>query len=370
MCIRDRVGRGQPSARGRRSPRLSPPSPLGHCHSGAGDPGSRGESPCGHEPQDVGPIPPGPNPSANPVGGLWMELFAMRFFRRPVTCIIALAAAWTLLGGLAATGPKAWADPDLRGQITTAEQQLDDLNQRVDVAVERYDEAQAAMAAAEVEAAAALTRVTAAEEQLARVQHQLGVIMATAYRNGGSGEIAPLMLADNVTDYLARASYVDQLARGRAEALAAVTVARHRLVDERAAADAAVNRQRTVTADLARARDAIEADLGRQHGMLADLQTKQAEVERAALARAAAARRAADDAAAATADRAGRMTGGQQAPAGTAPAVGASGGAGGAVATAYAELGKPYAYGAGGPGAFDCSGLTSFAWRAGGVGLR
>ena len=313
-----------------------------------------------------------------------MELLAMRVFRRPVTCIIALAGASTLLGGLVATVPQAWADPNLRDQITATEQQLDDLNQRVDVAVERYDEAQAATAAAEVEAAAALTRVTAAEEQLAGVQHQLGVIMATAYRNGGSGEIAPLMLADNVTDYLARASYVDQLARGRAEALAAVTVARHRLVDERAAADAAVNRQRTVTADLARARDAIEADLGRQHGMLADLQTKQAEVERVALARAAAARRAADDAAAAradaqarvaatsrqaTADRAGRMTGGQQAPAGTAPAVGASGGAGGAVATAYAELGKPYAYGAGGPDAFDCSGLTSFAWRAGGVGL-
>src|SRR5450756_1152595 len=118
MCIRDRVGRGQPSARGRRSPRLSPPSPLGHCHSGAGDPGSRGESSCGHEPQDVGPIPPGPNPSANPVGGLWMELLAMRVFRRPVTCIIALAAASTLLGGLVATVPQAWADPNLRDQIT------------------------------------------------------------------------------------------------------------------------------------------------------------------------------------------------------------------------------------------------------------
>src|SRR5674536_296718 len=138
-----------------------------------------------------------------------MELLAMRVFRRSVTCIIALAAASTLLGGLVATVPQAWADPNLRDQITAAEQQLDDLNQRVDVAVERYDEAQ-------VESAAALTRVTAAEEQLAGVQHQLGVIMATAYRNGGSGEIAPLMLADNVTDYLARASYVDQLARGRA----------------------------------------------------------------------------------------------------------------------------------------------------------
>jgi cell wall-associated NlpC family hydrolase len=39
------------------------------------------------------------------------------------------------------------------------------------------------------------------------------------------------------------------------------------------------------------------------------------------------------------------------------------------VRVAYAQLGDPYRWGAGGPGAFDCSGLTSFAWRAAGVSL-
>ena len=38
-----------------------------------------------------------------------------------------------------------------------------------------------------------------------------------------------------------------------------------------------------------------------------------------------------------------------------------------AVATALAQVGKPYRWGANGPGSFDCSGLTSFAWRAAGV---
>jgi len=37
--------------------------------------------------------------------------------------------------------------------------------------------------------------------------------------------------------------------------------------------------------------------------------------------------------------------------------------------TARAQLGKPYAYGAAGPKAFDCSGLTQYAWAAGGVAL-
>jgi cell wall-associated NlpC family hydrolase len=40
-----------------------------------------------------------------------------------------------------------------------------------------------------------------------------------------------------------------------------------------------------------------------------------------------------------------------------------------AVATAAAQVGKPYQWGAAGPDSFDCSGLTMFAWAAAGVGL-
>ncbi|GAA2664047.1 C40 family peptidase [Streptomyces lunalinharesii] len=40
-----------------------------------------------------------------------------------------------------------------------------------------------------------------------------------------------------------------------------------------------------------------------------------------------------------------------------------------AVAFAHSALGKPYAWGATGPAAYDCSGLTLAAWRAGGVTL-
>lgn len=44
---------------------------------------------------------------------------------------------------------------------------------------------------------------------------------------------------------------------------------------------------------------------------------------------------------------------------------------GGAAALAFAvqQLGKPYAFGASGPGSYDCSGLTSAAWKAAGVTL-
>jgi peptidoglycan DL-endopeptidase CwlO len=46
-----------------------------------------------------------------------------------------------------------------------------------------------------------------------------------------------------------------------------------------------------------------------------------------------------------------------------------SGRAAAAVHFAMAQIGKPYVYGAAGPSAYDCSGLTMAAWGAAGVGL-
>jgi cell wall-associated NlpC family hydrolase len=40
------------------------------------------------------------------------------------------------------------------------------------------------------------------------------------------------------------------------------------------------------------------------------------------------------------------------------------------VAVAENQIGKPYQFAASGPGSFDCSGLTMFAWRAAGVSLE
>ena len=47
----------------------------------------------------------------------------------------------------------------------------------------------------------------------------------------------------------------------------------------------------------------------------------------------------------------------------------ASGRAAVAVQTALAQVGDPYVYGAAGPDAFDCSGLTMYAWAAAGVSI-
>jgi peptidoglycan DL-endopeptidase CwlO len=90
----------------------------------------------------------------------------------------------------------------------------------------------------------------------------------------------------------------------------------------------------------------------------------QAQAQAQAQARAAP---AAGRGAAAPAPRAPAPRSAPAAPSGPPPS--ANGGAGAAVAEAQRQLGKPYAWGAAGPDAFDCSGLTAWAWRAGGVSL-
>jgi cell wall-associated NlpC family hydrolase len=56
-------------------------------------------------------------------------------------------------------------------------------------------------------------------------------------------------------------------------------------------------------------------------------------------------------------------------PASGTPAVTGTGRGAKALAFARSQLGKPYRFGAAGPNAYDCSGLTSAAWKAAGVTL-
>ena len=52
-----------------------------------------------------------------------------------------------------------------------------------------------------------------------------------------------------------------------------------------------------------------------------------------------------------------------------APAAASSSAAQVAVDTALAQVGDPYVYGATGPNSFDCSGLTSFSYKAAGISI-
>ncbi|MBW3606946.1 MAG: C40 family peptidase [Actinobacteria bacterium] len=168
--------------------------------------------------------------------------------------------------------------------------------------------------------------------------------------------------------FLDRASTLDRVARSQSDALADVATVRHRLARQQDAAERELAAQRAAEAELADRQAAIEAALAEQKRLLDGLQA--AERRRVEVAREAAAA-----AVVAPPARASRDTRSAQAPAAAtaAPAPTYDGPASGrariAVEEAHRQLGKPYRYGGNGPDSFDCSGLTLWAWRAGGKSL-
>jgi cell wall-associated NlpC family hydrolase len=158
------------------------------------------------------------------------------------------------------------------------------------------------------------------------------------------------------------------------------------VASEQARLQAEQAQARDAMASIAAARQQASQTEGQLQGLLSEVkgqlaaevaavqaaqQQAQAQAARARLAQAAAAARPAGPAAVAAVGGGGPAPpsppggGGGFRP----PPVPVSGGAATAVAVAEAQVGKPYVWGAAGPGAFDCSGLVMYAWAAAGVHL-
>ncbi|MEU4079776.1 hypothetical protein DEJ45_14055 [Streptomyces venezuelae] len=295
-------------------------------------------------------------PKQSPLGG--------QAGRTAATLALASAATATLFEG------SGHAEP--RPTTAQVKEKVDRLYEEAEVATERYngakekaDEARAAFERLRDEAARRTQRLNTARDGL-------GAMAAAQYRAGGLDPAVRLALTSNPDQYLERS------------ALAA------RAGDRQAAAVSAVRRELAAIGQL-RAESTKRLDALRAHE--SELRTQKTAVlgklqaARAVLARLTAEERARYEAAEAGRDGSGRPTGhgtatGTNASDGSAPARAdrSSGGERGpvtapnaraaqAISFARAQLGKPYVWGATGPSAYDCSGLTQAAWRAAGVSL-
>jgi cell wall-associated NlpC family hydrolase len=298
---------------------------------------------------------------------------------RSICIAVTVAAAGS---GLAVGLPPVAARADVSHQIAVAEAQLAAMQRQADALSARFDAASVALGTAEQQAADARARVALAAGRIRALREEIGAFAAAAYRGQGDSALS-VITSTSPQNFVDEVTALDAVSRGQTAALAQLAVAQHQQRAAQAAADAALSRQRAVTRSLAAARQAIEASAARQLRLLRHLQAEEAAIIRAAriaAARAAAARRAAilraEQAAAAraaqlaaeaAATRAAQQTFATT-PAVTAPPTG-SGGAPVAVQWAYAEIGKPYVWGAAGPDSFDCSGLTQYVWGKAGVYL-
>lgn len=270
-------------------------------------------------------------------------------------------------------------------RLSAANARLAALNTQAEALTERYDQTvvdeQRAQAAYQVTQA----RWVRARRAALASQREVGQMAASEYETGGgygspaavvgdpSGPEAYLraigvsqVLAQNAADLLASNQANNLVARlFRAQARDLLRAKEADLRAEQALKQA-------IDAALARERDLVAADKAAASSAaarLADAQARQAALQAARQAALAAAAQASAAAAARRAASDGGPSATVQAPS-WAYGSGASASQGDVAADwALSQIGKPYVWGAAGPDAYDCSGLTMEAWSHAGVSL-
>ncbi len=201
------------------------------------------------------------------------------------------------------------------------------------------------------------------EREFEALREVLAHAASDMYATGGIDPSMQMMLASNPDDFLLQAQSLDQVLRSQDADLRRAEVAQLALAQAKTRADQELARLNDLQAQAQKERDAANAKLAEAQQLLSRLKAE----ERQRLA-ALAAQRAADAAAAARSAPAPAPAS-APAPAASSTSSSGSGRGGSAVAFAQAQVGKSYVFGAAGPDAFDCSGLTMAAWASAGVSL-
>ncbi|WP_078876560.1 NlpC/P60 family protein [Streptomyces sp. 150FB] len=260
--------------------------------------------------------------------------------RTRVTVLTATAAA-----AVALTSQAAHADP--KPTKSEVKAKVDKLYDESEKANEKYSGAKEQQDKIEKQVAAIQDKVARGQDELNDLREGLGSMASAQYRSGGIDPSIQLFLSADPDSYLEKASTMDQISAEQAKTLQQVSDKQRALAQERKEASGKL-------ADLSSARKDLASKKKDVQDKLKDAQTlfnTLSAAEKASLA--------ADD------SRANRAS--DRVNLGNVPA--ASGRAAAAFAAAQRVIGSPYVYGATGPGSFDCSGLTQWAYGQAGVSI-
>ncbi|MEV7861207.1 NlpC/P60 family protein [Streptomyces hirsutus] len=249
-------------------------------------------------------------------------------------------------GAQAGENPEAAPSKDLEA----VRKKLEKLYRAAAVATEEYNAAEEKTKQQSAEIVKLTGRIVKGQEKLDDLKDRAGAAAASQYRGGGLPPEAHLMLSDSPQDFFVGAGRIRQGQHAAKGLLGEMQRAQEDLEQYAEDAEAQWRKLETGRKARAKAQRKIEKKIAEAEKVESELEQEEkerlAELERQAAQKAQAAWL-----------KSGALEG-------TAAAATAQGKK--AVAYATAQIGKPYVWGAEGPEAYDCSGLTSQAWISAG----
>ncbi|KJK40906.1 glycoside hydrolase [Streptomyces variegatus] len=299
----------------------------------------------------------------------------------------ALATAALTSVALLSQSANAAPEADDKPSLEEVEKKVDDLYRQAESATDKYNAAKEKTAKQRKRADALLDDVAQRTQKLNEAREQLGSFASAQYRTGvAAPDTATFLLADTPQDYFDQTQLMDRMTGRQKVAVDDYVTQQSETMEKRQEATESLETltdsqgdlktaKATVQRKLADARELMSKLTAEEKARLAAIEKeKREEAARKAdeLARQQAAQQRAQDEAARQQDSGSSSSGssGTGSSSSTPPADSSyATKAEKALAFARAQIGKPYVWGAVGPGSYDCSGLTQAAWKAAGVTL-
>ncbi|MGW2680141.1 C40 family peptidase [Streptomyces sp. NPDC001436] len=267
-------------------------------------------------------------------------------------CAMAMVAAPGLATGTAYAAPAAPAAPEPGGgkSLEQVRKEIDDLYRQAGSATDAYNLAQSETKAQSERIVEIAKLVVAGQDRIATLKDRAGAAARAQYRSGGLPPGARLALSNSPSDFLDGAGRLRQGEKATTDLLAELNRTQADL--EKYARDAGAVWQKMednrVKKEAAKKEieDKIKAAEALENRLAAEEKARLIQLEQDAQYQA---------------QTAWLSSGVMRDVKGLASEAGKK-----AVQFATAQMGKPYVWGAEGPGAYDCSGLTSQAWLAAG----
>nr|WP_244993901.1 C40 family peptidase [Actinomadura coerulea] len=251
---------------------------------------------------------------------------------------MAAVAALTVAVSLTCSPVVAHAEP--RPTRAQAQKTLDKLNEKMDQKVEQFNQNREKLKVAKKKFDAATKASKQEQADFEEQRSKIAQMAATAYKNGDSADVTGFVGSNDPQSILDQAAVFSHLSHERSSQLTQFLATAQRLRREQSQAKAAYDEVKSKQDELKKQKQDLDKQVQKQKALVR------------------------------------RLGGGStpSRPGGGGPTGGtyngpASGPARTALNFAYAQLGKPYSYGAEGPSSYDCSGLTMKAWAAAGVSI-